>query len=407
VDNASRVEPMRRVAVLSAGAFVVGVDGTLLIGLLDPVGSDFGVSVPIAGQAVTVFAVSYALFGPMLVRASRRVDTGALVAASLAVFCMANLACAAATSFGVFLVFRVTAGASAGVFMPTAALAASGSLPAERRGRALALVIGGSSLAAALGVPIGVALGTAFGWRIAFVALAVLGIAVALVLGMRWRKETTPPAPSQSTPAGHALRRAMPILLVTTVWSTGSFTFFTYLAPVLQRSAGIDGYGVSIYLSLFGLAGITGAWLAGRSTDQRGPVATALVALGLMSFALFSTAALTQAALPSPTASFATGVAITGYGLATWAVMPAQQYRLLTAAPGAERVLLALNASALYAGIAIGGALGGALLRHAHLAALPAAAALIELVAAGLLAATHTQTDDWRPAASDSRIRNM
>jgi len=396
---------MRRVAVLSAGAFVVGVDGTLLIGLLDPVGADFGVSVPVAGQAVTVFAVSYALFGPMVVRASRRVGTGALVAASLAVFCMANLACAAATSFGMFLVFRVAAGASAGVFMPTAALAASGSLAADRRGRALALVIGGSSLAAALGVPIGVALGTAFGWRVAFVALALLGIAVALVLGMRWRRETTPPAPSQTTRASHAVRHAMPILLVTMLWSTGSFTFFTYLAPVLERSGGVDGYGVSIYLSLFGLAGITGAWLAGRSTDLRGPVVTALVALGFMSIALFSLTALTQAALTSPAAPVVTGVAITAYGLATWAVMPAQQYRLITVAPGAERILLALNASALYAGIAVGGAFGGALLRHAHLAALPAAAALIELAATGVLAATHTHTGNWRPAASDSRIR--
>jgi predicted MFS family arabinose efflux permease len=189
------------------------------------------------------------------------------------------------------------------------------------------------------------------------------------------------------------------------VWSTGSFTFFTYLAPVLQRSGGVDGYGISIYLSLFGLAGITGAWLAGRSTDQRGPVVTALGALGFMSVALFTLAALTHAALTSPTAPVATGVAISAYGLATWAVMPAQQHRLLTVAPGSERILLALNASALYAGIAVGGVLGGAVLRHARLAALPAAAALIELAATGLLAATHTQTDRRSRVAYDSRIR--
>ncbi|HEU0193545.1 MAG TPA: MFS transporter [Gaiellales bacterium] len=380
----------RRIALLSAGAFVVGVDGTLLIGLLRPVGADLGVSVPVAGQAVSAFALSYALVAPLLIRAAGRLPMPIMVSGSLAVFAAANLGCAAATSFPFFTGLRVAAGAAAGVFMPTAALAASSALPAALRGRALALVIGGSSLAAALGVPAGVAVGTAFGWRAAFAALAIISLAVALLLAVVLRRPAVRPPPGQARP-GESARRSAPVLLVTLLWSTGSFTFFTYLAPVLERSARAGGFGIALYLSLFGLAGVVGAWLSGRSTDRRGPLPTLIVALTATSAALAGMAAVTHAHLAGAAGGAATAGALIAYGLATWSVMPAQQHRLITVAAGRERLALSLNASALYAGVALGGGLGAVILHRAGVATVPAAAALIELAAAAVaLAAAST-----------------
>lgn len=54
----------------------------------------------------------------------------------------------------------------------------------------------------------------------------------------------------------------------------------------------------------------------------------------------------------------ASGAAITCYGLGTWAITPPQQHRLLTGSHH-HQFLLSLNSSALYAGIALGSAIGG------------------------------------------------
>ena len=58
--------------------------------------------------------------------------------------------------------------------------------PPARRGRALAIVTGGISLAVALGVPLGALIGTRFGWRMTFVGVAGLaGLACCgLLVGM-------------------------------------------------------------------------------------------------------------------------------------------------------------------------------------------------------------------------------
>jgi predicted MFS family arabinose efflux permease len=73
--------------------------------------------------------------------------------------------------------------------------------------------------------------------------------------------------------------------------------------------------------------------------------------------------------------------AIAGYGLGTWAITPPQQQRLLRAG-GDDQFLISLNASALYAGVGLGGAVGGVTLALSHsITAVCLTAAGIELAA--------------------------
>src|SRR4051812_1061602 len=89
---------MRRIALLGLGAFVVASDGTLVIGLLRQVADSLDVSASAAGQAVTVFAAAYAIGGPLLVHGLRRARPERVLAGSLALFIVANLGTAAASS---------------------------------------------------------------------------------------------------------------------------------------------------------------------------------------------------------------------------------------------------------------------------------------------------------------------
>jgi MFS transporter, DHA1 family, inner membrane transport protein len=298
------------------------------------------------------------------VRAARTLRPERLAAFALALFAVANAATAAAPSYAALLGARALAAACAGVFMPTAALVAARAVGEERRGRALAVVVGGSSAATALGVPLGTFVGGAIGWRSVFYAVAVASAVIAAAAASLPRTERSPAAPRA---------RVLPALATTLLCATGSFTFFTYVAVVLARRASIGTAGLAAFLLLFGLVGIVGAAASGRVTDARGP-RTALVA-GLV------LAAAAPAGLAATTGRAASAALVALYALGTWAVTPPQQHRLL-AAGGDTGFLLSLNASALYAGVALGSGLGGAILAATgSVAALCGAAAALELFA--------------------------
>jgi predicted MFS family arabinose efflux permease len=165
---------MKRIALLGMGAFIVASDGTLVIGLLRQIASSLDVSASAAGQTVTVFAAVYALGGPLIVRALRKVRTERVLVGALALFVATNTMTAAAPSLAFLLFARVLAAVCAGVFTPMAALVAARTVTHERQGRALAVVVGGASAATAIGVPLGTYVGGAFGWRSVFYAIAVL-----------------------------------------------------------------------------------------------------------------------------------------------------------------------------------------------------------------------------------------
>src|SRR5207237_5598360 len=131
------------------------------------------------------------------------------------------------------------------------------------------------------------------------------------------------------------------ILAATVLWSTGSFTVFTYIAAVLRHTAAVGPAGLAGFLLVFGTAGLAGAAASGWLTDRTGPT----VALaGALSVTVLSLAGLALATtLPGGPAVAASLAAVIGYGLGTWAVTPPQQQRLLTSG-GDDRLLLSLDA---------------------------------------------------------------
>jgi predicted MFS family arabinose efflux permease len=331
------------------------------VGLLREMGRSLAVSPSAAGHAVTVFGAAYALAAPALLWAARRVRQDRLLVASLAMFAFANAATAAAPTFGALLAARVLAAACAGVFTATAATAA-GRLAGERgRASGLAAVVSGASAATALGVPLGTFLGGAVGWRAIFYGICVLtSLVTVAIAAARWPGAVRPRAAALTRPR---LFGSVLTLATTLLWATGSFTFFTYVAIVLHHTAMVGAAGLAGFLLLFGLLGVGGAVGAGWLTDRRGPLPTLLAALALVAAALAGLGV--TAALASGAGAVAASIAaIAVYGVGTWAVTPPQQQRLLAEAND-ERFLLSLNASALYGGVAVGSALGGAILAAA------------------------------------------
>ncbi|SEL66959.1 Predicted arabinose efflux permease, MFS family [Nonomuraea pusilla] len=378
--------PVRRrpawLAALVFTAFAFATDDYMIAGVLPAVSAGLRVGEAAGGQLVTVFSLVFALAAPVasVVAAHwprRRLFTWALVA-----FTAANLCAAFAGSYAVLMGLRVLAALAAAAAVPAAYAVTTALAPEGRRGRYLALVMGGLTASLTLGVPVGTWVGGAFGWRATFGLGAALGL-VALV----WVRATLPePPPVPALPLRERLAplaRAQVLLglLGITAIVLGSMTVLTYLAPFLRDLAGAGPAELGWVFAMAGLAGLAGGQLGGRAADRWG-ADRALIA-GVCGFAA-SMAAFTACWALRPVALAALMPLLLAWAALSWWIPPPAQTRLLALAGQAGPQALALNSSAVYVGVSGGGALGGIVLEAYGSGLLAPAAAVCELVALAL-----------------------
>src|SRR5882724_7604167 len=159
---------------LALGAFAIGTESYVVAGVLPTIASDLGVTLPLAGQLITAFALTYALGSPLIAVATGSMERRRLLLASIATFALFNLLAAFSHTYALLFTARVGMGLAAGTFMPAASAYAVAATTTEHRGRALSIIYGGLTVAMVIGAPIGVLLGGHFGWRFIFIGVAAL-----------------------------------------------------------------------------------------------------------------------------------------------------------------------------------------------------------------------------------------
>jgi predicted MFS family arabinose efflux permease len=371
---------------LAVGAFCIGTETFVVAPLLPAIAGELGVTLAAAGQLVTIYALTYALASPILGAALGGRNPKQLLIAALALFGLANLVAATTTSLAQLMAMQALLACAAGLFMPTANSTAAALVPAERRGRAVAVVIGGLSVSMVLGVPLGSLIGAVATWRIAFVLIAAV-CAIGVVGLWRGVPRNLPRGTASLAERIAAARRPEVVmgLSVTFFWATGIFSFYTFVAPFLTKAVGIEAKLVPLALLGFGAAGWIGNMIGGRMTDRAGARRTIAVALAVLTLACVSFGIAARLG-PSPAATaFAAAGFVVG-GLSGWTFHPAQTARLLELAGKSGLVALSLNQSALYAGTALGSALGALIVAHGGLAELGWLAVLGQLLALAMLA---------------------
>ncbi len=373
---------------LALGTFAIGTEGFMIAPLLPDLARDLSVSVVSAGQLVTVFALTYALSSPVLTALTGDVNRRRLLIASMLGFAAANCVAWSANSYGTLMAARVLLAIAAGLYVPNASALASALVDPSRRGTALSIVTGGTSVAVALGVPLGALIGDRFGWRLNFAAVGVLALiaSVGLLTGLPRKVADGLPVASLRQRLDVARQPAVLVALLSTMtWATGAFTVYTYLASFLARAAGIGGSSVSAVLFMWGVAAVVGLRLGGLLTDRFGHRRVIVTSLSLLTFAFLSLSA--SGLLLSPTeARVPILVAIAAWGLSGWAFFPAQQTRLISITDiQVAPVALSLNASFQFLGFSAGAALGSLTLSNASPLALGAVGAACVIVAMSLV----------------------
>jgi predicted MFS family arabinose efflux permease len=354
---------------LALGTFAIGTEAFMIAPLLPGMAADFSTSVAAAGQLVTVFALTYALSSPILTALTGSFNRRTLLILSMTAFAVANIVAWSAKDYGTLMAARILLAGAAGLYVPSANALAGALVEPARRGTALAIVNGGTTIAIALGVPLGAVIGHGFGWRMTFAGVGVLAlIAVAgLVTGLaRDIGRGLAVATLRERVAVVRQPGVLAALLVTTIWATGAYAVYTYLALFLASATGIAGPYVGMVLFIWGVAAAVGIFAGGSLNDRFGSRSVIISSLLLLALAFASLSAsadlLSRAKALAPVL-----VAIIVWGLSAWSFFPAQQARLIgIAGLKLAPVVLSLNASFMYLGFSLGAALGSFTLSRAN-----------------------------------------
>ena len=349
---------------LMLGNIVTGLSILGPAGMLAELAEGLQVGIRDAGLLVTYGAVVVCVGSPVMAWLTTRMDRRLLLGGTLAIVAAGQAASALAPTYAVILVLRLTMLVFAALYTPQAAATVALIAPERERPRAIAFVFLGWSLAVAAGLPLVTLLATHFGWRETFAVLALIAAIGALLQFLAL------PAGVQGRPLSLASfgaiarsRRIVLILLLTMLQTSGQFSVFVYLAPLLNRLAGAGPGTAGIFFALYGVLGLTGNTLASAMVTRLGTQRTLALFMGSTFLGL-----ILWALGAGWLAVMAAGIAFWGLGFA--AINSMQQARLAAAAPDLASVSIALNTSLLYVGQAVGSGIGGLMFAGGHLHAM-------------------------------------
>ena len=340
---------------LAAGAFGIGVTEFAPMGLLPVIATDLGVSIPTAGLLISAYALGVMLGAPLMTLTTGRVPRRALLIGLAAIFTIGNLLSAISNDYGMLLAARVITSLKHGAFFGVGSIVAAGLVPPNRQAGAVAAMFMGLTIANVVGVPLATWAGDVMGWRASFWGIAGIGVLVMAALRL-----TLPnlPAPTSGKVAAElrVLGRGpvLAALALTVIGSSAMFTVFTYIAPILREQTHASLGFVTAMLVTYGLGLTVGNWLGGKFAD-RSVDRTLIVTLASLAAILVAFAVAMPFAVP-------TSVLVFLWGVASFALVPPLQVRVMAAAGDAPNLASAMNIGAFNLGNAIGAAVGGAVI---------------------------------------------
>ncbi|MFB7997182.1 Cmx/CmrA family chloramphenicol efflux MFS transporter [Streptomyces sp. NPDC056002] len=260
--------------LLAMAVFAMGTSEFMLAGLLPAIASDFDVTVGTASVLTSAFAIGMMVGAPLVAGLARNWPRRSSLLGFVLTFAAAHAVGALTTSFPVLVAARVVAALANAGFIAVALTAAATLVPADKKGRALAVLLSGTTVATVAGVPGGSVLGTVLGWRATFWAVAVLCLPAALgilkgISQGRGKEEATGGPALRAELAQLATPRLILVMLLGALVNAATFGSFTFLAPVVTDTAGLSELWISVVLVLFGAGSFVGVTVAGRLSDRR------------------------------------------------------------------------------------------------------------------------------------------
>jgi predicted MFS family arabinose efflux permease len=293
--------PMSSSGAPSERAIVFCVGAVQFVNILDfmivmPLGPDFAtaLAIPVShigyvGGSYTAAASVSGLAGAFFL--DRYDRKKALVVAMIGLV-LGTLAGAFATGLGTLMLARVVAGAFGGPATSLSYSIIADVIPADRRGRAMGAVMGAFSIASILGVPAGLELARQGGWRLPFIAVAVLGALITAYTSVALPSMSGHLALARKRPFGRdlleMLRSDVLLSLVMTAFvMASSFVLVPNIAPYLLYNLGYPRAHLGLLYLVGGVVSFAAMRGVGALVDRFGSARVATFGTVFVSTVIF------------------------------------------------------------------------------------------------------------------------
>ncbi|MDQ1153386.1 MFS transporter [Brevundimonas sp. SORGH_AS_0993] len=337
---------------LATGAFGIGVTEFAPMGMLPSIATDLRISIPVAGLLVSAYAIGVMVGAPLMTLTTGRMNRRTLLIVLMGVFTLGNLLSALASGYWMLMAARIVTSFNHGAFFGVGSVVAASLVAPDKRAGAVAAMFTGLTIATIGGVPLSTWVGEELGWRVAFAGIA--GIGALAMVSLRFALPSLPPSEDVDMRAELGVLTRRPVLsalALTVVGASAMFTVFTYIVPILRAETQASTGFVTAMLVLYGIGLTIGNMVGGKLADRS--IERTLVG----SFIVLAAVLVAFAGVmhwPTPVA-----IAILIWGIASFAIVPPLQMRVMEAAREAPNLASAMNIGAFNLGNAIGAALGG------------------------------------------------
>ncbi|KIL23341.1 hypothetical protein B4134_0651 [Bacillus safensis] len=367
------------IILLAVGSFVTGTSEFVVSGILDIIAVDLHISIPAAGQLITVYSLFYAVGALFLVMATSKLNRKKVLLSAIFVFILGNMLAFFSHHFVLLLLSRVIMAMSGGLYIVVATNYAAQIAPPEKKGSAMATVITGFTVSLVLGVPIGTFLSGHVDWHYIFLIIA-LGTACLFLLLYQLLPRIEGHSHLPLKQQLHILqdRRVISGLATTVFWILGYTMVFAYISPLLRQTAGFSIEMTSMALLVLGISAFIGSRFGGFAVDQWGPNRTISISIMIQMFALF-------ALFFTQFSTISVLITLAIWGIATWTTTPAKQFYLISLKPQASETVLSFNTAIMNIGMMLGSSMGGVIIQYTNVTNLSWIGGLASFVALMLI----------------------
>lgn len=286
-EQGKNVFPWLIMILMSSVTFVGILSELMPSGVLPLMMADLNISEVQTGNLVGYYAIASAIFAIPLISLTMQFNRKYLLLLLLSGFAISNIVAGLVYDYTTIIILRVIGGICAGVMWPMIAAYGMRLVDKKDHGKAIAVIMAGTTLGISVGMPIMTSIGNDYGWRTEFMGLGVFIIAIALISFF-----ALPSIPGEKLTKAFSpfallrIPEVLIILLLTllgVVAHYGVYVYITSLVDEIQLAGGVE-----TALLFFGIGSLISVLLAIKYTDKYLRLLTiAMFALLIISMGIF------------------------------------------------------------------------------------------------------------------------